>query len=232
MNRDYRRVTLLPPAILCFAVAATTAQAATYAPTFFDGFEAPGFSSYWAVSGVGSAAPSNLSAFAGAQSAHLQVSSSFPWFVTMTHDYGTSLDGVISVYLERPGGSSSSAAALEISDSTGFLAGFQQTNTNSYVVRLHPGPGETDFSFTDPFPNAWHRLDFEVAPSGFTARFDGVIKASDATITSFSSLDLTNWGGPTGDAFFDNFSVTAPEPAGWWLCGPLLVLEALRRLRK
>ena len=184
--------------------------------TITDGFEGASISPIWTASGPGTETLTSAVAHSGNQSVLFQVSASFPWGADLSHDFGSSVFGSVSVFMERPAGPSSSGGELDAFDSTGRDSVIQQLPDGSYIARINAGPGELDFPFTSSSPNSWHQLEIDTSSSGITMKFDGTIVATDPSITDFRSVELDNHGGPTGSAFFDDFSATTsptPEPS-------------------
>ena len=184
--------------------------------TITDGFEGASISPIWTSLGPGTETITSAVAHSGNQSVQLQVSASFPWNADLSHDFGSSMFGSVSVFMERPAGPSSSAGELDIFDSTGRDSVIQQLPDGSYIARINAGPGELDFPFTSSSPNSWHQLEIDTGSSGIVMKFDGTIVATAPSFTSFSSVELDNHGGPLGSAFFDDFSATtspSPEPS-------------------
>lgn len=58
------------------------------AGTFTDGFESPVIDPFWNVFGPGSALLQTSTIHNGSQALKTATSSTFPWFVTLDHNYG------------------------------------------------------------------------------------------------------------------------------------------------
>src|SRR2546423_14138461 len=106
----------LLPALVVFAVSSVSAGVIT------DGFEGASISPIWTITGPGNAPLTTASPNSGSQSVRLQPVSTFPWFVTLTHDFGSQQTGTVSVYSQTDVLCCGSAAALEIDDNAGFTA--------------------------------------------------------------------------------------------------------------
>jgi hypothetical protein len=184
--------------------------------TITDGFEGASINPFWTASGPGTETLTSAVKHSGNQSVLFQVSTTFPWNADLDHDFGSEQFGSVSVFMLRPTGSSTSAAALGINDIGAALAAIQQAPDGGYIARIRPGPNERDVPFTSTSPNDWHMLEIDTAITGLTLRFDGVIVATDPSVTAFRLVELDNHGGPSGSAYFDDFSATtspSPEPS-------------------
>jgi hypothetical protein len=203
--------------------------------TITDGFEGASISPIWTALGPGTETLTSAVAHSGNQSVLLQVSASFPWNADLSHDFGSSVFGSVSVFLERPAGPSSSAGELDIFDDIGRNAVIEQLSDGSYIARINSGPSELDFPFSSSSPNAWHQLEIDTGSSGIVMKFDGTIVGTAPSFTSFRSVELDNHGGPSGSAFFDDFSATtstSPEPSTVVLSAlAALAVAASRKLR-
>jgi hypothetical protein len=189
------------------------------ANTFTDGFE--GDLSFWTVTGPGTAILTNAIAHTGSHSAQLTTSSTFPWSVSLSHDFGSQETGSVSVYV-RSQLSSGASADLEIFQNNGGWANIQQLGTGGFQTRVCSSPSssaplcQSGVFFSGSNLN-WHQFEIGTGSNGVTVKLDGITAVTDPSITGFRAVNLDVWGAPSaGSAYYDDFTaITAvvPEPA-------------------
>ena len=100
-----------------FALAMPYGNAATYS----DGFEAATINSFWqlAAGGTGTATIVNSPVHSGTQALQLAQSSTFPNYVGLVHDFGSDVQGSVSVWANN---GNNPNAELAVADSAGNAA--------------------------------------------------------------------------------------------------------------
>ena len=212
MHTRVKRSVVLTITSVCTAIISQGA-------TITDGFEGSSVSPIWTITGPGSPTLTTSPVFDGAQSLRLQAASSFPWEITLTHDFGVDQQGSISVHVDGDGLCCSASAGLQIIDgSQNWLAVIQQFAPGSFVGRIQPGghQPETD-SNSIGTTTGWHLLAMNIGPAGLSLSLDGNTVLTNSSVTAFRGVQLTVWGGPSAISNFDDFVATttnaAPEPA-------------------
>jgi hypothetical protein len=201
--------------------------------TIFDGFEGSTLNAAWVSTGPGSAFLTTAAAFDGTQALELQSVASFPWSVELKYSLGSEQVGSVSIYMQRPACCMFSAAALDIWDQGITVADIQENADGSWAARVLPSFDNVTTNFTSPTPNGWHLLEMDVDAAGLTFKFDGSTIATSALVTHFDAVNLEDWAGPGGVAFYDDFrantSPATPEPFTAWYVLPALAGAFLRR---
>ena len=221
--------------VYLFAVLSLFVAPLSRATTVFDGFEGSSLSPFWSVTGPGSATLTNTIAFQGSQSVLLSTSPTFPWSVTLSHDFGSEQAGSASVYVANE--ICCSAADIQVFESDGDWVNIQYNSlTGTFQSRVSIGGVQSGVFFAGS-SEVWHFFQIDAGTGGVTVELDGHTVFTNPSITGFRSVALDVWGAPTGSANFDNFTATTtPEPAtAFQVAGTLLLLiggeAALRRLR-
>jgi hypothetical protein len=228
------RIVTLISACSCVLAANPCARAGTIS----DGFEGQTLSSLWAANGPGTEVLTTATAYAGSQSALLTVSTTFPWNADLTHDFGSEQYGAVSVYAQSGIVCCGSAAVFQIGNNPGVgdIADIQRTSLGTYVVRITPGPNETDFSIGTS-ALTWNQLEITDNPNtGLSIIFNGSTVFTDSAVTTpFRYVDLSEYGGSGGSEYFDNFAATTsnavPEPSTLWMLAAVGALSVAWRPR-
>ena len=211
-------------AALCLAPAGAAATLYT------DNFEASSINPFWTLSGPGSATLTGSAAQSGSQGLQLTASASFPWNITLSHDFGSDLSGAVAVYLQVPQCCGFSAA-LSLFAGNGDWVNLERVNNGATGARISVA-GQQSVNPVSFSGNPWQLLEIGADSSGVIARLNGATVLIDPRITNLRSVELTLWGGPTGTAYFDDFAVTeTPEPGTAPLIGAAVacVMARLRR---
>jgi hypothetical protein len=214
-----------PKTFLLLPVLAIWLASSASAGTFTDGFEGASFNPFWTASGPGTAILTNSVVYDGSQSALLSVSSSYPWYSWLSHDFGTQEFGSVSVWVDTGVNCCGSAAALALSstdDPSNNFAAFQRS-ADGFHVRFGFGPGYVD----DLLPSTtagWHEFEIDTNASGITFKLDGSIVYTNPQVYALQTATLTVFGGPAGSEFFDDFSTTYNPAAATLEPGTLMLL--------
>jgi hypothetical protein len=201
------------------------------ANTYSDSFEGASINPFWTVSGPGSATLTTTVAQSGSQSLLLTLSSVFPWDVNLDHTFSADTIGDASVDMQVTQCCNFSAA-LQITSSNGDWVDIERVSSGATDARESIGGVQTVYPVTFS-ASPWQSLDVPVNANGVSASLNGATIFTDPRFTGFDEVTLEVWGGPSGSAYFDSFSVTtaSPEPgSGLLLTGILLAGVMLNRL--
>jgi hypothetical protein len=179
-------------------------------PVVTDSFENEStIGNFWTKTGPGSVTLTKSIAHSGTQSADLAVSSSSPWSVTISHNFGSEVTGAVSVFVHGNLTGSSSSADLAITRANGDVANIQQLGTGGFQARVCTGNHKTSLCGTGVFFTGanltWHQFEIDTDQNGITIKLDGVAMVTDPSIAAFQQVSVGVWGSPSGSADFDDF---------------------------
>lgn len=207
--------------------------APTHATSIYtDSFEGTSFDPYWTVIGPGSATITNTTAHTGSQSVQLTLGGGFPYHAMLSHDYGGEVQGSFSVYMQL-GPCCGYGAAMELHSGNGDWVDLERVILGTTDARTSIGGVQTVYPVTFS-PSTWQLLQVDLSSSGAVVHLNGDYVMTEPGLTSIRTVYLDVWAGPSGTAWFDDYSATAsPEPAtGFSLGGALACLISLAVRRK
>lgn len=141
-------------------------------------------------------------------------STTFPWSVAATHDFGFEVAGTVSIWVLNQGLCCSESADIEIHRSNGDWASIQQFDNGGFQARLQVGTGPESDVYLGATFSGWHLFQIRADSTGVTIALDGNTVLTNPSITAFRNVGLNVWGGPGGTAYFDDFSVTLAGTQG------------------
>jgi hypothetical protein len=217
-GRRLRCRSVLGAAALALCSIAFSVPGGANAQSFFDDFESPTLSSFWATTEEnGDVQLSSVQSVSGAQSVSLTATGSGQHNVWISHVFSESTRGTLSARFYDTGpGLYAGLYANDLTNSANdFAVNVADWNASKFIWH---GPGVSETPTAVNRTRGWHDLELRITTNGFEALIDDAVVGSVAGNFAFNRVMLLV-SGPSGNAtfYFDDFSFT---PVG--LSDPIL----------